>query len=250
MAEHQRFNYNLTGPVEREVIDADEFDAFIALERARRYQMAMRQPARMAPHDDEPFELAREPAEIGELRKEMAQLRQEMAQLRSQPSPQSVMDSLRLTAALLKIQITQLRQEVDRLRGELEQGVADAIKSVSVLHEELQGTKSVAEKSFREAALTDVGTGAKISALERAVDDLRKQLQAVKQEVSDSAKSSGSRPQEPSAARDVPPRSLPRYQPSDSKPYRYASDIEYMMRQTPRAISEWEKPYDPYRDRD
>ncbi|MGX1268035.1 hypothetical protein [Streptomyces phaeoluteigriseus] len=208
-------------PVEREVeiMTAEEHKAFVAREQVRRYQMAMKQPARVAPHDDEPFEIAVDPAEISELRKEVTQLRQGMARLPDLLAPRSATTSLSVELSQLRDAVTQLRQEM----GE---------------------KTSVIEKSARGDSFTDFMLQTKMKALEQQVAGLRKQFQ----EVSESANSSGSQ-QEFSEPRSEPPI-VQRYQPSDSKPYRYASDIEYMMRETPRAISEWEKPYDPYRDRD
>ncbi|MFE1289687.1 hypothetical protein [Streptomyces sp. NPDC058751] len=195
MAEHQRFNYDLSLPVEREVVDADEFDAFVESERARRYR---------------------------ELGKEVAQLRQEVAQLPDILAPRSATTSLSIELSQLRDAVTQLRQKME------------------------ERTSAIEKAARRDAMLTNFGLRTKMTALEQEVAGLRRQLQ----EASDSSKPSGSEPEEPTYKRRDPSPPMPRYQQSDSKPYRYASDIEYMMRQTPRAISEWEKPYDPYRDRD
>ncbi|MGY4935842.1 translation initiation factor IF-2 N-terminal domain-containing protein [Streptomyces sp. 900116325] len=249
-----------------------------ANDRDSQSQAAMSEHPGTVRHKEEASEMASALEEIGglreevrqlqvrQLREQMTQLREQMTQLPDNLAPRSATTSLSIELSQLRDAVTQLRQEMEEKTSAIETAVrrnrlltdVSLRTKLTALEQEVAGLRNqlrqeMEEKSSaieeavrRDRFLTDFSLRTKVTALEQEVAGLRNQ----QREASDSSKPSGSQPEEPTyKGRDLP-QPTPRYQPSDSKPYRYASDIEYMMRQTPRAISEWEKSYDPYRDRD
>ncbi|MFF1595463.1 translation initiation factor IF-2 N-terminal domain-containing protein [Streptomyces sp. NPDC058286] len=233
--------------------DAAERGRLAAAERDRRYQAAMQMPTRVAGHQEETSEAAEAPEEIGQLRNEI-----ELATRAVMTAVSTEVTALRAEVAKLREQVAGERKQVAQLRDGMTQfrdelaarpPEADVFHQVKLLHQQVSQLQNELGKGAITTAKVAAGLRLELRCMATAHKEetarLRKQVGALKREVSDLSKQRDERAEEPLKPFYEQPKQPPGpYQPAATKPYRGATDLEYLLGETPRAIHEQEKARD------
>ncbi|MEU9096026.1 hypothetical protein ACIOEW_38220 [Streptomyces sp. NPDC087901] len=214
---------------------ADEYDEPDTMDSLDREEFAAR-----FRHKEETAEVVRAPEEI-------AHLRQELTQLRSELAP-------REATTTLSIQVSKLREEMVQLQRETERrATANWVSSQMIeVRKDIgrraakEETQALRQELKRKTLVLREEVQCETTALEKDVARLRKQLGDLKREISDLSGPRDERLEELGPQLSTPPSY--RYE----KPYRLPSDLEHLLGETPRAVSEWQRAmdFDPYKHPD